>query len=260
VSRTPELPAFQQYQYAFTRHIRDPKNHPRPAGVPVGRMQVYAELVYNNMEGFLLACFPVLRRVLGKRRWAALVRDFFIAHRCRTPLFRQVPDEFIQYLQQERGARPQDPPYLVHLAHYEWIELALSVSAKSLAPEHIDPQGDMLQGRPALNPVLELLSYPYAVQRIGPKYKPTEAEQETTWLLVFRDLQDEVRFVVLNPVAARLLELLQDGAASGEQPLRQVAAEIAHPDPDAVVAAGLEILEDLQAQQAILGTTRAAGG
>lgn len=257
MSKTPELPAFQQYQYAFTRHIRDPKTHPGPAGVPAGRMQVYAELVYNNMEGFLLPCFPVLRRVLGKRRWSALVRDFFVAHRCRTPLFRQVPDEFIRYLQQERGTRPQDPPYLVHLAHYEWIELALSVSATSLAPERIDPEGDLLQGRPALNPVLELLCYPYAVQRIGPKYKPTEAAQETTWLLVFRDLRDEVRFVVLNPVAARLVELLQKDALGGRQALERIAAELRHPDAATVVAGGLEILENLRREQAILGTWRA---
>lgn len=252
--KTPELPAFQQFQYALARHIRDPKAHPRPPGVSAGRMKLCNELVFNNIESFLAPCFPVLRRVLGKRKWAGLVREFMAVHRCRTPLFRQVPDEFVQYLQQERGVRADDPPFLSQLAHYEWIELALAVSNAEAQPETCDVGGNLLDGRPALNPVRALLSYPYAVHRIGPRFKPTEAQQETTRLLVFRDLADEVRFIVLNPVAARLLELLQDGALSGQQALQQIAAEIAHPDPGMVVAAGLEILEDLKEQQAILGT------
>lgn len=252
-----DLPAFQQYQYAFTRHIRDPKAHPRPAGAPERGMNVYAELVYDNLESFLLACFPVLRKVLGKRKWDRLVREFFAGHQCRTPYFRQIPDEFIQYLQ-GRGRRPEDVPFLLHLAHYEWIELVLSVSNQDVEQDAIDPDGVLLQGRPALNPVSALLSYPYAVQRIGPKYQPTEAEQEQTHILAFRDLADEVRFVVLNPVSARLVELLQAGGVSGVEALQQIAAELHHPDPQAVVAGGREILENLRREQAILGILRAS--
>ena len=90
--------SLQRYQYAFTAHIRDPRNNPRPAGVPARRMKVYNELLYNNLEGFLLACFPVSRRILGKARWGRLVRAFFAGHRCRTPFFRQIPEELVQWL------------------------------------------------------------------------------------------------------------------------------------------------------------------
>jgi uncharacterized protein len=89
-----DLPLFQQYQFAFASHIRNPRLHKRPKGVEARRMKVYNELLYNNLEGFLQACFPVLRKVLGKRKWTSLVRDFFSAHRCHTPFFRQIPDEF----------------------------------------------------------------------------------------------------------------------------------------------------------------------
>jgi len=94
-----ELPAFQQYQFDFSAHIRNPKENPRPQGVEARRMKIYNELLYNNLEGFLLACFPVLQRILGSRKWAKLVREFFAEHRCHTPFFRQIPDEFVQYLQ-----------------------------------------------------------------------------------------------------------------------------------------------------------------
>lgn len=252
-SATPELPAFQAFQFEFARHIRDPKANPRPTGVPARRMKVYNELLFNNLESFLLACFPVLRQILGKRRWAGLVRDFFATHRCRTPYFRQIPDEFIQYLQTERGGHDTDPAFLLELAHYEWIELVLSVSNQE-APAGVDPEGDLLGGIPAVNPVLSLLEYAYPVHRIGPRFKPAAPPAEPTRLLVFRDADYDVRFIQLNPVSARLLALLAAGDRTGRQALEQIVQELAHPAPAAVIAGGLEILQDLRDQGAILGT------
>ena len=250
--RPPELPAFQQYQLQFTRHIRDPRRNPRPAGAEARRMKIYNELLYNNLESFLLACFPVTRKILGPRKWGKLVREFFAAHRCRTPLFRQIPEEFVQYLQQERGTRKQDPPYLVHLAHYEWVELALDVSNKESGRLKINPGGDLLKGKPALNPVLLLLHYPYAVHRIGPEYHPRK--KQPTDLLVFRNLENRVRFIVLNPVSARLVQLLQNGRITGKAAIEQIIKELRHSEPDVVMAGGLQILKNLHREQAILGT------
>lgn len=247
------LPAFQRYQYAFAAHIRNPKAHPRPQGAPVKRMKVYNELLYHNLESFLLACFPVLRKVLGKRRWGRLVRDFFTDYRCHTPIFRQIPEEFVRYLKEIRGLRDGDPVFLADLAHYEWVELALSVSPMEIDWSGIKRDGDMLAGRPALNPVLALLHYPYPVHRIGPKFKPSREQALETHILVFRDLEDQVRFIALNPVSARLVSLLQHPTISGKEALRRIADELKHPDPQAVIASGHVILENLKSEQAILG-------
>lgn len=247
-------PEFQRFQYEFARHIRDPKAHARPAGVPAQRMRVYNELLYNNIEGFLLACFPVLRRVLGKRKWGGLVRAFFAEHRCRTPLFRQIPDEFIHYLQHTRGIRDGDPPFLIELAHYEWIELVLSVSNQTVDTNRIDREGDLLVGRIAFNPVLALLAYTFPVHRISPRFKPAEPGAAPTCLLVFRDTDFHVRFIELNAVAARLIALLQPGTQSTQEALTTIARELKHSTPAAVMDSGLDILNGLRAEGAILGT------
>jgi hypothetical protein len=246
----------QRYQYAFTAHIRDPRANPRPAGVPARRMKVYNELLYNNLEGFLLACFPVTRRILGKRRWSALVRAFFAGHRCRSPFFREIPSEFVQWLQAARQRAADDPPFLGQLAHYEWVELALDVSPAQPPLERIDAAGDLLAARPALNPVGMQLTYGFPVHRIGPRFQPQAPDPHPTHILVFRDLQDRVRFNVLNPVTARLLALLESGERSGRQALLQIAGELGHAQPDIVVEGGRQILEDLHSQQAVLGTWR----
>jgi uncharacterized protein len=251
--KTPSArPEFQRYQLAFTAHIRDPKAHPRPAGVEARRMKVYTELLYNNIESFLLACFPVLRKVLGARKWAKLVRAFFSTHRSHTPYFRQIPDEFIQFLQNEWTAAEGYPPFMLALAHYEWIELVLSVSNRS--PDRaLDADGDLMAGVPLLNPVLANLRYDWPVHRIAPRRKVKPAE---TFLLVFRDADDQVQFIEINAFTARLLTLLESASLCGRAALLQVADESRHPDPDLILQAGGELLEDLRARGAILGAVQ----
>ena len=256
MSEKPDTPLFQQYQAAFAGHIRNPRQNKRPQGVPAKRMQVYNELLYNNLESFLLACFPVLRKVLGKRKWTRLVRDFFTVHRCHTPFFRQIPDEFIQYLKNERGEQPEDPAFLRDLAHYEWVELMLSVSNKEIEFEHIDPHGNLLSARPAISPLLSLQSYAYAVHRISPKFKPAREQQQESHFAIVRNAEDEVKFILLNPISMRLLVLLQSQPLTGEEALLQIAAELKHPDPAVVLAGGHEILQSLHSAQVILGTWR----
>lgn len=246
---SPALPEFQRYQFDFTAHIRDPKANPRPAGVDARRMKIYNELLYNNIESFLLACFPVLRQVLGTRKWAKLVRAFFSTHRSHTPYFRQIPDEFVQFLQNEWAPPDGYPPYLLALAHYEWIELVLSVSNRSVDCR-VDAAGDLMDGLPVLNPVLANLRYDWPVHRIAPRRKVLPAE---TCLLVFRDADDQVAFTEINAFTARLLALLEPGTLSGRAALEQVATESRHPDPALILHAGSAILEDLRARGAILG-------
>ena len=246
------LPDFQRYQFEFTAHIRDPKKHPRPAGVEARRMKIYNALLYNNVEGFLLACFPVLRKVLGVRKWSKLARAFFSIHRSHTPYFRQIPDEFIQFLQNEWTPSNDYPPYLLALAHYEWIELVLSVSNRS-ADCSVDAEGDLLNGVPVLNPVLANLRYDWPVHRIAPRRKVHPAE---TWLLVFRDADDRVEFTEINAFTARLLSLLEPETLGGRAALEQVAAESQHSDPALILHAGGALLEDLRVRGAILGTCR----
>jgi hypothetical protein len=252
MNKPSALPEFQRYQLAFTAHIRDPKVHPRPAGVEARRMKIYSALLYNNIEGFLLACFPVLRQVLGARKWAKLVRAFFSTHRSRTPYFRQIPDEFVQFLQNEWTPPEGYPPYLLALAHYEWIELVLSVSNRS-ADRAVDESGDLLDGVPLPNPVLANLRYDWPVQHIAPRRTVRPAE---TYLLVFRDAEDAVQFSEINAFTARLLTLLEPGTLSGRTALEQIAAESRHPDPALVVQAGGALLDDLRARGAILGTAQ----
>lgn len=241
---------FQAYQLQFARYLRASKRQVLPAGVPARRMQVYADLVFNNLESTLAACYPVCKQVLGLRRWRSLVRQFMAQHRCSTPLFRQIPEEFLRYLETAEAHALRLPPYLYCLAHYEWIELALALAD---VEDEAVAQGDLMAGVPALVSALALLSYPYPVHRISPRCKPAQALPAPVHLLVFRDAAGVVRFIELNAVSARLLQLLQQGTLRGAEALQRLADEWPPLEPAAVMQHGRELLRELSRQGAIAG-------
>ena len=240
----------QQYQQAFCAYARSPKSAPRPPGINAKRIAIYAELLFNNMESTLSSGFPVCRKVLGVRRWQRLVREFFAMHRCTTPLFRQIPEEFLRWLNE---AEVQNiPPFLPQLAHYEWVELAVAVSDAPL-PSGWEADIDLLDNIPVLTSALMLLSYNWPVQKISPRFKPSQPLPEPLWLLVFRDAVDEVKFNEINPVSAELIRLLQGGEHTGRAALSQIARSLGQHDTAQVIAFGDGILQELRDRGAILG-------
>ncbi|MFO7578601.1 DNA-binding domain-containing protein [Nitrosomonas halophila] len=251
----PETLGHAAYQNAFAARIRDPRNAPRPPGATARRMRVYEQLLFNNLESFLLACYPVTRELLSTRAWKRTVRRFFREHRCHSPLFRDIPQAFLDWM--EAGIAASDftaLPFLVQLMHYEWLELSVSIAEAEPDPEQIDPDGDLLTERPVLHPGSRLACYAYPVHRIGPRFKPAAPDHHMHCYLLYRDAEDAVHFATLNPVTARLLELIQTEQPTGQAALRQIATEINHPNPQRVIETGGQLLHDLATRGALLGT------
>ena len=247
--------SLRDIQYRFTRHIRDPDNAPVPEDIEDRRMAIYRGLLYRNVESFLANSFPVMRKALKDAEWHLLMRGYFKNHRARTPLFPRMPQEFLQYLQDEKEIAAGIYPFLLELAHYEWVELALSLDTREIRQDGINPDGELLSGVPVLNELSWSLAYEYPVHRIGPDFLPRGKPAQPTCLLVYRDRQDKVRFIELNPLAARLADCLKENerGKTGREILTEIAAEIAHPDPEAVIGGGGSLLEDMREKQVVLG-------
>jgi len=251
------MPEFTRRQYAFAANIRDPANNPAPDDIEDRRMQIYRELFYNNVENFISGTFPVLRRIYSDADWHALVRAYFSSHKSRTPLFHEIPREFLNWLESERTRNPADPPFLCELAHYEWVELALSIAESPAVAEQVDPDGDLLYGIPVLSPLAWHLAYQYPVHRIGPDYLPQQPGDMPTCLVVYRDRDDAVGFLEINSVTKRLLELIDAVTnRTGHELLACIATEMSHPQPDVVIRGGTEILHNLLQKQILTGTLR----
>jgi hypothetical protein len=247
--------SLEQSQQQLTAHIRNPEQVPGPSGIEPRRLKIYSELFYNNIEGFLSSGFPVLRDIFSDENWHAMARDFMLKHRCHTPYFLEITQEFLLYLQESRQLSPADPVFMQELAHYEWVELALDIAEDELDKLAVNPEGDLLEGLPLVSPLAWSLSYKYPVHKIGHSYQPPQAPEQATYLVVYRNRQHTVGFMEANTITARLLELLRSKEVnSGRAALLQLAAEMQHPDPLQIVDSGLDILQQLGSLDIILGT------
>jgi len=257
-----ERPEFQQKQFAFAAHIRDPEHMPAPAGIEDRRMAIYRELFFNNLLNLISNYFPVLKKLHTREQWRRLVRLFMRQHRSQTPYFLRLPDEFLRFLQEEYAATKDDFPFLVELAHYEYIEIALSISTESNDMAGIDPGGDLLDQTPVKSRLAWVHAYQFPVHRITSNFLPSEPDAEPLYLCVYRRADDEVRFMELNPVAARLLGAVEDNTdgSSGEMLLRRLATEIEYADAGAFVQHGLAALDEMRQLDILIGTKPSAKG
>lgn len=243
------VPDHQTLQYAFAAHLRSPDECPAPADIEDRRMAIYRRLFFNNIEAFLSQAFPVLREVLQPQTWQDLVRRFYARHQCKRPQFYQLAEEFVEYLQ--AGGDQGLPPFASELAHYEWVELALSVAPGEW------PQFDCLEqvglrSKLVLSPFLELLCYRWPVQQISQDFQPEQAPQQLSCLMVFRGLDENVVFKQLNPLTLRLLELIQQLDAPLAEVLAHLASE-AGVDAKTLQQPALQTVESLLIDGAVLG-------
>jgi len=250
-----ELPLFKQTQYAFAAHIRNPALNPIPDDVEARRMKIYSELFFNNVEDFISNTYPVLKEITAEDDWNDMLRDYFSHHLAHTPLFPEMPREFLKYLENERD-NANDPAFIKELAHYEWVELALMTSDldETIAWDKIDKDGDLLNQQPVLSPLAWPLTYQYPVQHISADFMPDAPSQQPVYLLVYRDNEDGVHFMELNPVTALLIQFINgDNQLSTKKILEKIAEQLNHPAPETVIEGGMQIMQDLKKRGVILG-------
>ncbi|MGR8940854.1 MAG: HvfC family RiPP maturation protein [Gammaproteobacteria bacterium] len=242
---------FKVKQQEFSAYLRDPEKHPAPADVKIERMAMYRELFFNNIDNFLSGNFPVLRKLLTDAQWRELAQDFFARHNFKTPYFTEIAEEFLEYLQNERD-NPADPPFMLELAHYEWIEMAISI-AKEDNPANPPPTGDLSVSLLSLSPLAWPLAYRFPVHKISPSFQPEKPPAQPTFLIVYRNLDDEVGFIEITPLTYQLLEMIQQRPGmTADAYLKSLAQELPHSRPEMLHTAGLEAVRGLADKNIII--------
>lgn len=236
-------------QFAFAAHLRD-STQPAPPGIESRRMAVYRDLFRNTIESLLSSNFPVIRKALEYAEWNELVDTFHREHRCTTPLFTEVAQEFIGWLADNDT---HHLPWLPELAHYEWMELRAQIDDAD--PIAHDPQGDLLQGIPLLSPQAWPLAYAWPVDRIGPTYRPQTPPASPSLTLVRRAPDMQVHFAALSPLAFRLLQWIEGShTLSGNAIIEALADEAGLPDDATFTTEAQAMLHRLHIEGTVIGT------
>ncbi len=241
-------PRFLSRQLELAEHIRNPQAV--TPDMESRRLQLYVDLVYENIESFLASTFPVTKSLLAGERWSDLVRQFIREHPCTTPFFLEISREFLEFI----AARTSEnlPPFMVELCHYEWIELDLAVAQGDEAQD-VDPDGDPLSGMPVVTPFLRTLAYRYPVHRIGPAFQPAAPPGQATELVAYRRPDYRVGFMQVNQLAMSLLDTL-NGHTSGANAIDRIVANLPRLDPVQLRVSGRAALQSFRNAGIVLGT------
>ncbi|MEY4590258.1 MAG: hypothetical protein RL497_2334 [Pseudomonadota bacterium] len=193
-----------QQQRQFLAYMRNPSG-PLPEGANPRAMNIYADLVYRNIAGFLNQAFPVCTQVCEEHAWEALIRTFIAQNPSQTPYFLGIAEEFVQFLLSHPASLAELPAYITELAHYEWVELALDIT------DIPQPPGATQAANPwhthwQLSPLAWCLAYQYPVHLIGPN-NPNPAPNPSAFV-VYRNRAQEVKFIALTPACALWLQTI----------------------------------------------------
>ena len=252
------LPRLQAEQYAFTRWLRDPEHRPAPEGIEARRLGIYRELFFNNVSGFVENGFPVVRRLLPDPVWQRLTQGFFADHRCHTPYFHEISEEFLKYFNSLDWPELAAFPWLHELVHFEWIELAADVAEAGNA-ERVDPDGDLLAGVPVVSTLAWPLVYHWPVHRFAAEGVPEQMPEKASCIMLYRDADDNVQLLDIAPLTAHLIETLRSYTdVSGQALLTTIGTQVAYNDIPAFISAGAATLAELHHVGVILGTRQLA--
>ncbi|MDH5571028.1 MAG: DUF2063 domain-containing protein, partial [Gammaproteobacteria bacterium] len=131
-----------------------------------------------------------------------------------------------------------------------------SVSIEEIKQDKLSPETAIMNLIPVLSPLAKIYSYQFEVHKISPDYIPEQVTATPSWLLVYRNRQDEVNFMELNAATSLLLEKISENKThTCKQLLINIAHEINHPMPETVMIYGQELLHDLFQRDVLLVAT-----
>lgn len=238
------MSSLAEQQAAFAKLVRFPDLE-NSLEAEDRRLAIYRRLVFNNVFGLVSRAFKRTYALVGVEVFRGWVREFIQQGVSRTPYFSEISDEFDRWMQHQ-----VTDPVVRELISYERAIIALDVDAQDLPEFHVEFSSE---DEIIVQPASRLLHFQYPVHLV----KADEAhrpEHEPTWLFIFRNPHNKLRFKQLSPAAFALMTLLREGAS-----LRDACAQLANAlnsDLATLEAFASDLLIGLQKEGGVLGGRR----
>jgi hypothetical protein len=222
--------AFQKHQLAFTDWIRHPDNAPAPNSISTQRLNIYRELIFNNISSFIEHTYPVTQALLPAEIWRNLIDAFFQYGQCDSPYYYDISMHFKDFLDQDlskilitsNGASSltsvenlhQNHPWLRELMQYEWMELYVDMAEVTWLDDHSSEAVNVdLHQLTAYSFKLKttcwILAYQYPVHTWSTATCLVDIQPSPTCLLIYRDQNFDLKIHTLHPLWAFFIDTLQ---------------------------------------------------
>ncbi len=230
-SHMPSIIAnFQQHQLAFTDWIRHGGSAREPNNISKARLNIYRELIFNNISSFIEQTYPITQALLPSEIWHNLIDLFFQYGQCDSPYYYDISLHFKDFLDQDTAKTPiqnaeasyhvflpnihHDYPWLRELMQYEWMELFVDMAEVTWLD---DPSPEVmnvdLHQRTSQQFLLKttswVLGYQYPVHTWSTSMSLADIQLMPSCLLIFRDQNYTIQVHSLHPLWALFIDTLQ---------------------------------------------------
>jgi hypothetical protein len=238
---------FRQFQFALARHLRDLLGVSAPVGVSLADAAACTQDMVTHVSEVLAPAFPVTCALLGDEMWEHAVRLFLKDAQPHTPWASTTQRAFVDHVC-ENPDMQRLPAWLQDLAHFEWLQNAVNTTPVSWPA--CDADADVMHHAVVLNPTHVEAAYEWPVHGIDTDHQPDD--MQSTYVSMLRDKDDTVHVLESSVFRGQLIDLLRDGQ-TGEQAFMVLAMWLSHPEPEAFVREGAEVMAQLQREGIVLG-------
>lgn len=213
----PSVASLQQVQHQFCQSLRHPEQMSSGFWAQ-DRLQIYRNLLLNNVCSFIDLVYPVARTLIPTEQWQSLCEEFFAQARCESPFYRDISLQFREYLNEAQHEFLQRYPWLAELLQYEWLELYVDSEMIDI-PVFDSTLADSWQ----LKHQIWVLVYQYPVYTWTTVTQHKDLYVSPSAIMVWRNGDDEYCLHVLSPIQAIVLDQLKCRALTESQIFELIA-------------------------------------
>lgn len=225
--------------------------------IPKERLLTYRRLTTANIENLLKKTFPLLFRWIPTETRMQLMR-LFLSEKIQSNQYRQIPQEFINFLNRDSQSKSFLTKRLLQLADYELAEYDLIFNDALQKPLSIDPNTPLENARLVLNPALVLKCYDYPVHAVSETNDPASLPDKESPVLLYRDPLDfKICSLRLSPNSYIFLEVFSNTPQRLlTEGLEEMTSRLPQPDPQGFIRECLEFLKTLIDKRIVIALMR----
>ncbi len=207
--------------------------------VDARRAAVYAELIFEKVEGALGRVYPITRSSIDEEIWKKMVSDFFHEHESTTPYFWKMSEHLCFFAKEKNISKRYQIPHLEDLLAFEWAETEVYMM-KDGHRRALKSDGDIFEDPLFINPDHLFSQFSY------PVFQKDVSKKGSYFLLTYRHFgTKEVHFLQLSRFYQSVLQLLHQNPMSGMEALQHVAALFAISLDEKLIAFSENFFKDL---------------
>lgn len=220
------------------------------------RLLTYRRLVRGNLREALELCMPRVVARLGATFDEYFAR-FLRERGPRTHYLRDVTPEFLEFCVPLWATDTRVPAYVIELADHEALQVVIG-SLQARPKDHVAPELDLEAGVEFID-ACHIVHYEHAIHELADDPNDrTPPRRESTWLLVYRSPEHQVRYLKLTDLAAAILLRLMELKEALRQAITVACTERGIPLGEQVLTGTATLLADLADRGVLLGKSATA--